>query len=102
MREWLIEHGYIKSDVQKTRDELVALMSDKYVWVISSFLSRMLTGGLWDRYNDYSSRTAPYLVWPDARLRAYLRENNISEDALPTSRPGLLRTSALLCFWCGS
>ncbi|KAJ3477437.1 hypothetical protein NLI96_g10462 [Meripilus lineatus] len=121
MRQWLIDHNVIKSEAQiqreklqrlvadnyanakdtiwavgeiatcKTRDELVALMSDKYVWVISSFLSRMLTGGLWDRYNDYSSRTAPYLVWPDARLRAYLRENNISEDALPTSRPGLLQ-----------
>ena len=32
-------------------------------------------------------------MWPDARLRAYLRERGISEDALPTSRPGLLRKS---------
>ena len=49
------------------------------------------------RYHDYSARTAPYLVWPDARLRAYLREHNMSEDALPTSRPTLLRTSHHLC-----
>ena len=54
----------------------------------------------WIRYNDYTARTAPYLVWPDARLRAYLRENNISEEALPTSRPGLLRRSPLLFAFC--
>lgn len=71
MRQWLIERGYLKSDAKKTRDDLVALMNDKY--------------------NDYSSRTAPYVIWPDARLRAYLREHGISEDALPTSRPTLLR-----------
>ncbi|KAI0078390.1 hypothetical protein K474DRAFT_1660392 [Panus rudis PR-1116 ss-1] len=71
MRDWLIRHGYLKSDAQKTRDELVDLMHSKY--------------------NDYSARTAPYLVWPDARLRAYLRENGLSEDALPTSRPGLIQ-----------
>lgn len=44
------------------------------------------------RYNDVSARTAAYLVWPDARLRAYLRERGVSEAALPTNRPGLLRT----------
>jgi hypothetical protein len=44
------------------------------------------------RYDDAAARTEDYLVWPDARLRAYLRESGISEDALPTSRPGLLRT----------
>ncbi|KAL4253753.1 hypothetical protein ABKN59_002957 [Abortiporus biennis] len=71
MKSWLTEHGYLKTDGQKKRDELVKMMNDKY--------------------NDYSARTAPYLVWPDARLRAYLRESGISEDALPTSRPGLLQ-----------
>ncbi|EMD35130.1 hypothetical protein CERSUDRAFT_116605 [Gelatoporia subvermispora B] len=71
MRDWLIEHGYIRSDAQKTRDELVKLMQDKY--------------------GEYSARTAPYLVWPDARLRAFLREHGVSEAALPTSRPGLLQ-----------
>lgn len=48
------------------------------------------------RYNDNSARVAAYLTWPDARLRAYLREHNIPEEALPTSRPGLLRTSCLV------
>ena len=71
MRNWLIEHGYIRTDAQKTRDELMKLMHDKYT--------------------DYNARTAPYLVWPDARLRAYLREHGVSEDAVPTSRPGLLQ-----------
>jgi hypothetical protein len=44
------------------------------------------------RYHDASARTASYVVWPDARLRAYLRERGVSEAALPTNRPGLLRT----------
>ncbi|EPQ55816.1 hypothetical protein GLOTRDRAFT_138588 [Gloeophyllum trabeum ATCC 11539] len=71
MRDWLIEHGYLRSDAQVRRDELIKYMND--------------------HYNDYSARTAAYLTWPDARLRAYLREHGISEDALPTSRPGLLQ-----------
>ena len=71
MRSWLIDHGYLRSDAQKTRDELVKLMQDKYT--------------------DVASRTAEYLTWPDARLRAYLRENGISDDKLPTTRPGLLQ-----------
>ena len=71
MRSWLIEHGYIRSDAQKTRDQLVKLMQDKYA--------------------EYNARTAPYLVWPDARLRAYLREHGVSENMVPTSRPGLLQ-----------
>ncbi|THH29965.1 hypothetical protein EUX98_g4221 [Antrodiella citrinella] len=71
MRDWLIEHGYLKNDAQKTREQLVTLMHEKY--------------------NDNAARTAAYLTWPDARLRAYLREHNISEEALPTSRPGLLQ-----------
>ncbi|RPD77197.1 hypothetical protein L226DRAFT_459470, partial [Lentinus tigrinus ALCF2SS1-7] len=64
-------HGYLRSDAQKSRDELIKLMQDKYT--------------------DVSSRTADYLTWPDARLRAYLRENGFSDDKLPTSRPGLLQ-----------
>ena len=29
MREWLIEHGYLRTDAQKTRDELIKLMNQK-------------------------------------------------------------------------
>ncbi|OBZ74605.1 hypothetical protein A0H81_05467 [Grifola frondosa] len=74
MREWLVAHGYLRSDAQKTRDELAQLMNDKYT--------------------DYSARTAPYLVWPDARLRAFLRGHGVSEEALPTDRPGSCRRRA--------
>ncbi|THV02654.1 hypothetical protein K435DRAFT_775444 [Dendrothele bispora CBS 962.96] len=71
MREWLIEHGYLRSDAQVKRDELVKLMNEKYQTV--------------------SDKTAAYLTWPDARLRAYLRERGISENLVPTTRPGLLQ-----------
>ena len=37
---------------------------------------------------------AAYLKWPDARLRAYLREHGVSEDYIPGDRPSLLRTFA--------
>ena len=43
------------------------------------------------RYNDYNAGTAAYLTWPDARLRAYLREHGVSEEFVPGGRPGLLR-----------
>jgi hypothetical protein len=71
IRNWLIENGYLRSEAQVKRDELVKAINDKYT--------------------DMSTRTAAYLTWPDARLRAYLRERGVSERALPTSRPGLLR-----------
>lgn len=71
IRSWLIENGYLKSDAQADRGELVKLINEKY--------------------NDYRGRSAAYLTWPDARLRAYLRTRGMSEDGLPTSRPGLLQ-----------
>lgn len=47
------------------------------------------------RYKDYSGRSAAYLTWPDARLRAYLRTHGICENDLPTSRPGLLQETRI-------
>ncbi|KAE9388916.1 hypothetical protein BT96DRAFT_980887 [Gymnopus androsaceus JB14] len=57
MRSWLIEKGYMRSDAQVKRDELVGLFKNKYTAA--------------------SATIAPYFVWPDARLRAYLREHSI-------------------------
>ncbi|KAJ3774328.1 hypothetical protein FB446DRAFT_844094 [Lentinula raphanica] len=75
MRNWLIENGYIRSDAQVNKDEITSLFAAKYnntAAVLSSY-------------------TAPYLTWPDARLRAYLRESGVSEGMLPTSRPSLMQ-----------
>ena len=47
------------------------------------------------RYKDYSGRSAAYLTWPDARLRAHLRTHGISEDGLPTTRPSLLQETRI-------
>jgi Putative nuclear envelope organisation protein len=77
IRNWLVENGYLRSGAQVKRDELVKAINDKY--------------------KDASTRTAAYLTWPDARLRAYLRERGVSERALPTSRPGLLRAFFPFC-----
>jgi hypothetical protein len=49
--------GYMRSDAQVKRDELTHLFKEKYSAVASTI--------------------APYFVWPDARLRAYIRENHI-------------------------
>jgi len=70
MRDWLIQHGYLRSDAQDTRDELIELMNNKYT--------------------DIATITAVYLTWPDARLRAYLRAHGLDDAYLPTTRPGLL------------
>ncbi|KAJ3780510.1 hypothetical protein GGU11DRAFT_721244 [Lentinula aff. detonsa] len=75
MRTWLIENGYLRSDSQVRKDEIVSLFRAKYYSAASII----------------SSSTAPYLTWPDARLRAFLRESGVSESMLPTSRPSLLQ-----------
>ncbi|KAK7055434.1 hypothetical protein R3P38DRAFT_2847037 [Favolaschia claudopus] len=73
MRDWLVEHG--EKTVPAKRDQLIALMQKKY--------------------DDAKGTSASYLTWPDARLRAYLRNRGLSEEGLPTSRPGLLQETRI-------
>ncbi|KAG9094881.1 hypothetical protein FRC07_011188, partial [Ceratobasidium sp. 392] len=75
MREWLITNGYLKTDSQAKRDELIKLMNKKY--------------------SDTNAKTAEYLTWPDARLRAYLRSNGVDDSMVPTTRPGLLHETRI-------
>ncbi|KAG0702139.1 hypothetical protein DFH29DRAFT_517385 [Suillus ampliporus] len=122
LKSWLVEHGLLSSDAQKKRDELVKMVEDNYssasdtawdAWNDSDIRRWLSEHGYIDdriatqkkrdelvslidkQYNDASARTAAYLVWPDARLRAYLRECGVSETALPTSRPGLLQETRI-------
>lgn len=90
IRRWLSEHGYTddRTVAQKKRDELVSLIDKQFV---PFFRHAVKLPDILLRYHDVSARTAAYHVWPDARLRAYLRERGVSEAALPTNRPGLLR-----------
>ncbi|KAM5530324.1 hypothetical protein V8D89_008971 [Ganoderma adspersum] len=71
MRQWLIEHGYLTSDAQRTRHELIKLMQDKH--------------------GEAAAKADNYLTWPDARLRAYLREVGMPESAIPKARDDLLQ-----------
>ncbi|PPQ71324.1 hypothetical protein CVT26_011969 [Gymnopilus dilepis] len=71
IRDWLIEHGYMRSDAQVKRDELIKLANEKW--------------------NDQVARTSDYLVWPDARLRAYLRNHGVDDSNIPEPRPILLQ-----------
>lgn len=123
LKAWLVNHNMLKSDEQKKRDELVKLVEDHYLstadsvwgaWRDSDIHEWLVAKGYLDertavkkkrdelvdlinsKYSDLSAeKRAPYLVWPDARLRAYLREQGVSEDALPTSRPGLLQETRI-------
>ncbi|EJU00562.1 hypothetical protein DACRYDRAFT_117055 [Dacryopinax primogenitus] len=71
MHDWLIDRGYLRSEAQARRDELEGLMHEKY-----------------DQVQQYA---AAYLTWPDARLRAYLRNNGVDD----TKIPGMDRTTLL-------
>ncbi|CAE6443715.1 unnamed protein product [Rhizoctonia solani] len=75
MRQWLIDNGYMRSDAQVKRDEMVDLMNRKY--------------------NAASAKTADYLTWPDARLRAYLRAHGVDDSQIPADRPGLLHETRI-------
>ncbi|KAF6749541.1 hypothetical protein DFP72DRAFT_538670 [Ephemerocybe angulata] len=116
LRNWLIDHGIIKSDAQVTRDKMLKLISDNYIsakdtfwdawsdnqikdWLVSHGYMRSdaqvkrdeLIKAAEEKYNDVHAKTAAYLTWPDARLRAYLRQHGVSEDMVPGARPGLLQ-----------
>jgi cell division septum initiation protein DivIVA len=75
IQQWLVDHGYIRTDAQVKRDELIKLANEKY--------------------KDQNARLATYLTWPDARLRAYLREQGVSEDYIPGDRPSLLHETRI-------
>ncbi|TFK24859.1 hypothetical protein FA15DRAFT_640498 [Coprinopsis marcescibilis] len=75
LHTWLVDNGYLRTDAQKKRDELIKLAEEKY--------------------SDVNAKTASYLVWPDARLRAYLREHGLSEEFVPGDRPGLLQETRI-------
>ncbi|KAG6332571.1 hypothetical protein ID866_6521 [Astraeus odoratus] len=122
LKAWLVNHGLLKSDSQKQRDELIKIVEDHYstatdsiwgAWSDSDIREWLSAHGYIDertalkktredlvklinsKYTNASERSASYLTWPDARLRAYLRERGVSEDALPTSRPGLLQETRI-------
>ena len=92
IRDWLVQHGHLRSDAQVKRDVLIELVNDKCVIL----RVRCSKANSLFRYNDYSARMAAYLIWPDARLRAYLREKGMDEEYLPTSRTGLLRENTII------
>ncbi|KAF9451357.1 hypothetical protein P691DRAFT_699577, partial [Macrolepiota fuliginosa MF-IS2] len=75
IRQWLIDQGYLRSDAQVKRDELIKLANEQYT--------------------DTTSKTAAYLTWPDARLRAFLREHGVDDSELPGTRPGLLQETRI-------
>lgn len=39
MRQWLIDHGYLKTETQKTRDEVVDMFRKKYDWSVTKSLA---------------------------------------------------------------
>jgi hypothetical protein len=52
LRDYLVQHGLVKSDYEAKRDDMIKMVGDKY-----------------------QATSSPYLAWPDARLRAYLRDH---------------------------
>lgn len=60
LRDYLVQHGLVKSDYAAQRDDMIKLIGDKY----------------------QASTSAPYLAWPDARLRAYLRDHVSMADCV--------------------
>ena len=69
-------------------------MKSMSVILFNSFSLITSPFSLLKRYNDQHAKLAAYLTWPDARLRAYLREKGVSEEYIPGDRPNLLRTLA--------
>lgn len=82
IRDWLVQHGYLKSDAQAKRDE-VSGQGDQYKCVDLDQLVSTIS----NKYKETTS--APYLAWPDARLRAQLRSYGV-DDTKYTTRPSLI------------
>jgi len=120
LRYWLVDHDIIKSDAEISRDKMIRLVSDNYyraldtfwdAWADNQVRNWLVANGYLSssaqlkrddmirlanqKFSDVGARVAGYLTWPDARLRAFLRESGIPEHELPTARPGLLRETRI-------
>ncbi|KAJ6463461.1 hypothetical protein C8R45DRAFT_1025853 [Mycena sanguinolenta] len=119
LKSWLVAHNIVKSDAQLQRDKLVKLLEDNYTnakdtlweawsdaqmreWLVKHGETTVpakrdqLVAMMQKKYHEAEGAVgASYLTWPDARLRAYLRNRGIDESALPTSRPGLLQETRI-------
>ncbi|KAF7373562.1 hypothetical protein MSAN_00566600 [Mycena sanguinolenta] len=119
LKAWLVAHNIVKSDAQIQRDKLVKLLEDNYTnakdtvweaWSDTQMREWLVKHGektvpakrdelvkmMQKKYHEADDAVgASYLTWPDARLRAYLRNRGIDESALPTSRPGLLQETRI-------
>ncbi|KAF8900184.1 hypothetical protein CPB84DRAFT_1815495 [Gymnopilus junonius] len=116
LKHWLVGHDIIKSDAQASRDKMLKLMQDNYLsakdtfwhgWSDNSIRDWLITNGYMrsdaqvkrdeliklanEKWDDQVARTSAYLTWPDARLRAYLRDHGIDDSAIPEPRPILLQ-----------
>ncbi|KAJ7160979.1 hypothetical protein C8R46DRAFT_1000948 [Mycena filopes] len=118
LKGWLVANNIVKSDAAVKRDKLVKLIEDNYsnaqdtvweAWSDSQMRDWLVQHGettvpaqreklvkmMQAKYDDVATTSATYLTWPDARLRAYLRNHGLDESALPTSRPGLLQETRI-------
>ncbi|KAF8759756.1 putative stress-responsive nuclear envelope protein [Rhizoctonia solani] len=92
LRDWLVQHNIVKSDAQIKREKLQKLVRDNYL---------SAKGTAWDGWTESEllqrchHKTADYLTWPDARLRAYLRAHGVDESQIPATRPGLLHETRI-------
>lgn len=83
IRGWLVGHGYLKSDAEAKRDEVGRGESN----FLTSRADSQLVNLMSSKYKEHTA--APYLAWPDARLRAQLRSYGI-DDTKFTDRPSLV------------
>jgi phage antirepressor YoqD-like protein len=120
LRQWLIDHGVMKSDAQASRDKMIKMVEDNYLHARDTFWHAWTDNALrnWltengylrtdaqvkrdqlvsladEKWKEERARMQSYLTWPDARLRAYLREQGVEEKYLPGDRPGLLQETRI-------
>jgi hypothetical protein len=126
LRNWLVSKGAIKSNEQKTRDEMLKLMRDYYAkaadpawsaWSDSYIRSWLVSRGLikTDKNRDalveqmnkyyYGTSDKVWSTWSDSDLKAWLVERNIIKSDAQIQREKLLKlvsdnyASATDTFW---
>jgi hypothetical protein len=76
--KWLIDNGFLKSDYQAKKDEILDLFSQKY--------------------SDAASKSSEYVSWSDNRVRGWLRTHGV-EVPMSTAREELLQLMHEHCKW---
>lgn len=99
MRDWLIQHGYLKSDAQAAKDDVSSLsryFGPKIRRLKADANLAQIASSFAQHYGKVVNKSSSYLSWSDARIKGWLRSKGVIAPA-QSSRDELIASMRSNC-----